>query len=518
MIPFRRPTGLAGRARWGGLLAVAVLIGVALVALSFGRRTRAPASTPVPGAPPSLVDTIGGIVHRTTSLAPLRLIPDSDAPDLPVQLLWLEGRGAVAGHEAALVLDGAGQLLAVDDHLRSSRPELNLEGRVLLSAAAASDKGLWATDARGMLLLVDSTGQVVREDSTAFAFPVVTGTPDGAHPYLARSSQRFAYRWPDDAAPLVASLSDGVQRGLGRVTIPEQGILAELNNAGQVATDGIRIFYAPFIRDEIIALSPVGDTLWVLRRDLPQTTEEVRFELIDGAAVIDYHPVNLGLVMGPGGRLYALSTPGYTTEASRLDQIDPATGALLATAEFPTAIPTLAADAEGRVYVLDGAGLVSGTTGGRRDTFRAFDLPLLDGGRLSLADWSGSVVLVNFWASWCAPCRAEMPALDSIAREFDGEGLRYASLNDEHDHDAARRFLNGLGLTMPVALGDGKLQNEYHLPGLPVTLLIDREGRVAGRWIGGLSARQASGLRAAIRAELAREGPPTNDEGMNHHH
>jgi thiol-disulfide isomerase/thioredoxin len=479
---------------------------------------RGPASEPVPGALPPVVDTTGGVVRITSTRAPRRLTPDTVPPGTPVQVLWLQGRGAVAGPANALVLDDAGQLLVVDDRLRAVRPMLGLEGRVIASVAPGPAKGLWFTDTRGMLLMVDSTGRLVKEDSTAFAFPVVAGTPDGARTYVVRSAQRFAYRWPDPSAPLIASLANGTQHGLGQISVPEQGILAELNNAGHVATDGARIFYAPFIRDEVLALSPAGDTLWVLRRQLPQSTREVRFELADGAAVINYHPVNLGLVMGPGGRLYVLSTPGFTMEASRLDQIDPATGLLVATAEFATATPTVAADADGRVYLLDGAGLVSGSGGLPRDAFRHFELPLLDGGTLSSTELRGSVALVNFWASWCGPCRAEMPALDSIARDFAGQGLRYASLNDEHDHDAARRFLAEVGLSMPVAMGDGRLQAEYHLPGLPVTLLLDRQGRVAGRWIGGLTEQQLPALRSAIRAELARGSQAQPASGTAHHH
>ena len=493
------------------------MVGAVLVSVNGGRRTRAPASEPVPGAPPAAVDTIGGVVYRTSAQAPRRLLLDSVPPDAPAQLLWLEGRSAVPAPEGTLVLDDAGQLLMVDDRLQSRRPVLDLDGRVLLSAAPAPTGGLWLTDARGVLLRVNDSGRVVREESTAFAFPAVTGTPDGAHTYAVRSAQRFAYRWPDGSAPLVASVTDGGQLGVGQLTVPAQGILAELHNAGQVATDGIRIFYAPFIRDEVLALSPAGDTLWVLRRELPQSTRDLRFELVKGSPVINYHPVNLGLAMGPGGRLYVLSTPGFTTAAGRLDEIDPASGALLATAELDTAVPTLAADAGGRVYLLDGAGLVSGSPRAGREPLRAFDLPLLEGGRLSLGELRGSVVLVNFWASWCGPCRAEMPALDSVWREFAGQGLRYASLNDEHDHDAARRFLADLGLTMPVALGNGRLQDDYHLPGLPVTLLVDREGRVAGRWIGGLTEPQVMSLRAGIRAELAREGTTGDGPGMHHH-
>ena len=518
MIGLRRPAALVTRARLGGLLVLALLFAATLASVGSSRRVRAPASEPVSGAVPAVVDTIRGVIHHSSAQAPRRLIPDTIPPDTAVQLLWLEGRSAVAGPGRALTLDAAGQLLLVDDRLGVRRPTLALEGRVLASAAPAPGGALWLTDALGTLLLVDSSGRVVREDPTAFAFPAVAGTADGARTYLVRSAQRFAYRWPDPSEPLVTSLAGGIQHGLGRIALPAQGILAELFNSGQVATDGARIFYAPFIRDEVIALSAVGDTLWVLRRQLPQSTGEPRFELVNGAAVIDYHPVNLGLVMGPGGRLYVLSTPGFTMEASRLDELDPATGALLATADLPTALPTLAADAGGRIYLLDGPGLVSGSGGGTREALRPFDLPLLDGGRLSLAELRGSVVLVNFWASWCGPCRAEMPALDSVSRELSREGLRYASLNDEHDHDDARRFLAEVGLTMPVAMGDGRLTGEYHLPGLPVTLLVDREGRVAGRWIGGLTERQLPALRAAIRAELVREGPAADEGSSTHHH
>jgi thiol-disulfide isomerase/thioredoxin len=112
--------------------------------------------------------------------------------------------------------------------------------------------------------------------------------------------------------------------------------------------------------------------------------------------------------------------------------------------------------------------------------FVDFDLPGLDGdGKIRLSDYRGRVVVVNVWASWCAPCRLEMPALDSLAGEFAPKHVTILGLNDDEDPDAARRFVRSLGgVRYPLGAGMGALQERFDLRGLPYTVVLDRDHRI----------------------------------------
>ncbi len=441
--------------------------------------------------------------------APERLLPDTLPPRQDVRLLWLEGRAAQPREGGALVLDGAGGVLLVDARLRVRRLALSLGGRELLSIAPAAHDGVWATDAAGSLIRLDERGRLVSVRRTAFAYPAVGANPSSGEAWVVRSAERFAYTADSIGAPLLLRLpaTAGAPLGVGRAVRPAHFLLADLANAGHVAVSGGVVYYAPFIRDEVIALGPSGDTLWVTRRGLPQTTREPRFEVRGRRVVIDYHPVNLGIALGLDGRLYVLSTPGFTTRESRLDVLDPASGRLLRTARLPTALPTLAADRDGRVYLLDPFRLLSGVPPGAREPAPSFDLPTRRGGRLRSADLRGRVVLLNFWASWCGPCRIEMPALDSLRRESADSGFVFLAINEERDTAAAGRFLDRYRFEFPVVLGRGRMRDRFHYPGLPYTVLLDRAGRVAGRWAGFAGPEQLQAIRALVRAELARGGP-----------
>jgi thiol-disulfide isomerase/thioredoxin len=113
------------------------------------------------------------------------------------------------------------------------------------------------------------------------------------------------------------------------------------------------------------------------------------------------------------------------------------------------------------------------------------DLPFEDasGKALTLKDFSGKTLLVNFWASWCIPCRAEMPALDALAKKFDGPDFMVLPINlDAGDGgpDKARAFLTQAGVNLPLYADpslktlDRLKQNAVAL-GLPATLLLDRK-------------------------------------------
>ncbi len=113
----------------------------------------------------------------------------------------------------------------------------------------------------------------------------------------------------------------------------------------------------------------------------------------------------------------------------------------------------------------------------------AFSLPRLQGsGDISLASFRGKTVVLNFFASWCAPCKKEAPALESLWRRNRSENVVVLGIDSGDTRGSARRFLGAHGVTYPIAFDpDEKLaQGPYSLPGLPVTYVINPAGRVVG--------------------------------------
>jgi thiol-disulfide isomerase/thioredoxin len=111
-----------------------------------------------------------------------------------------------------------------------------------------------------------------------------------------------------------------------------------------------------------------------------------------------------------------------------------------------------------------------------------------DGGAAkSLKDWRGKVVLLNLWATWCVPCREEMPALDKLQAALGGDDFEVVAINiDKGGPDKARDFLKEIGVNKLALYTDpsGKLFSTIRAVGMPTTLLIDREGREIGRLVG----------------------------------
>jgi len=125
-----------------------------------------------------------------------------------------------------------------------------------------------------------------------------------------------------------------------------------------------------------------------------------------------------------------------------------------------------------------------------REGFSApdFTLDLLGGGQVRLADLRGKVVMVNFWATWCPPCRAEMPAIEKIYRAYKDLGLEVLAVNttDQDSESAAADFIEEFGLTFPVPLDrTGAVSASYILRGLPSTYFIDRKGVIRAVVVGG---------------------------------
>jgi thiol-disulfide isomerase/thioredoxin len=127
------------------------------------------------------------------------------------------------------------------------------------------------------------------------------------------------------------------------------------------------------------------------------------------------------------------------------------------------------------------------------------------GGKFSLSSMHGKVIIVDFWATWCGPCRASMPVLDEVARTYKGQDLVVLSLNTEGPRmaRAAREMANELAPSTILASDHGPVSALYKVTTIPHMLVIDREGRV--RWVhrGFTSpARLRSDLHNAIRPLL----------------
>jgi len=114
-----------------------------------------------------------------------------------------------------------------------------------------------------------------------------------------------------------------------------------------------------------------------------------------------------------------------------------------------------------------------------------FTLVDLGGRRVSLKEFRGRVVFLNFWATWCGPCREEMPMMEALHRQFKDRGLAVVAVNFKEDEASVRHFFDELGITFQGLLDPhGDVSESYGAFSLPLTYLIDRNGRFVGKAIG----------------------------------
>ncbi len=121
-----------------------------------------------------------------------------------------------------------------------------------------------------------------------------------------------------------------------------------------------------------------------------------------------------------------------------------------------------------------------------------FDLPLLSGdGTLSDDDLEGRLVVLNFWASWCDPCRKEMPMIERVARDYASRDVAFVGVDVRDAPEAARAFVREYGITYPIVYDeDEMLAKQLDVTTLPHTFFLNRNGTVAGRPILGELTRE----------------------------
>jgi len=114
-----------------------------------------------------------------------------------------------------------------------------------------------------------------------------------------------------------------------------------------------------------------------------------------------------------------------------------------------------------------------------------FELQDLSGVNRRLSDYRGKVVFLNFWATWCGPCRFEMPSMEKLYRHYKDEGLEIVAVNLQEDLGSVQRFVEEYGLSFPVLLDTtGRIGATYGARSIPTTYIVDREGFVLAGTIG----------------------------------
>ena len=153
----------------------------------------------------------------------------------------------------------------------------------------------------------------------------------------------------------------------------------------------------------------------------------------------------------------------------------------------------------------EGGDLAEKAARGDRPAAPEFALERLDDeSELALASLRGKAVVVNFWASWCDPCRNEAPYLEQVWRENRDRDVVVVGLDSKDFRKDARRFVSRYGLTFPIAFdGAGAVSEDYGVTGYPETFVIDRKGRVVDAIVGEVATdEEKARLRAAIGRAL----------------
>ncbi|WP_394129925.1 TlpA family protein disulfide reductase [Shewanella maritima] len=132
-----------------------------------------------------------------------------------------------------------------------------------------------------------------------------------------------------------------------------------------------------------------------------------------------------------------------------------------------------------------------------------FTLKSMQGQNLNLAEQRGEIIIINFWASWCGPCRKEMPVLQKLQDKYQDLGVQVWGINVEQDNEAGRNFLKGLDLSFPILFdASNTLSETYDVKAMPTTVIVDRDGNVRHVYYGyqdGYEKKYAKAIKQLIR-------------------
>jgi peroxiredoxin len=115
-----------------------------------------------------------------------------------------------------------------------------------------------------------------------------------------------------------------------------------------------------------------------------------------------------------------------------------------------------------------------------------FTLPKVEGGSLSLSEFKGKVIILNFWATWCPPCRAEIPDFIELSNKYNKKGLVVIGVSlDKSGVNTVKQFMDSQKINYPIIMGNSKVTRDYGgIRGIPTTFIIDRKGNLRKKFQG----------------------------------
>lgn len=118
----------------------------------------------------------------------------------------------------------------------------------------------------------------------------------------------------------------------------------------------------------------------------------------------------------------------------------------------------------------------------------AFTIKDLEGNRVSVEDFKGKVIFLNMWATWCGPCRAEMPSIQKLYEKVDKEKIVFIMLSIDKDSDLQKvtNYMTDKGFTFQAYLPSGSLPNQLRVPSIPTTFVISKDGKVVKKEVGSM--------------------------------
>lgn len=371
-----------------------------------------------------------------------------------------------------------------------------------VAVAPYPESRLLITERTGEGVVFDTGGKPVREWESPF--PASLYATEGQRVVASRSPYFVQFIAENGSEPLLWSLDTlgHKQQGLGIVHVPEIRYLAQLVNAGPVAlADGV-LYFAPLVRDEILRLDAAGSPVW--RSSRGRIPEERDPQFVAGKERHVQHALlNIAMTVGPDGRLYVLGGEDSAAMRLRLDVLNRETGEIVESRVLGTPATAIAVNRQGRIRVLDPEALIAQAPTRGRDLFApSFTLPNLTGKPVRLADYRGKITLVNFWASWCEPCREEFPHMAELYSEFKRADFDIAAVSDDISGSKMRGFVREFRPPFPILLGSGRMKAAYHYRGLPYSVLLDRRGRIIERIFGFGGANEFRHLREIIAREI----------------